>query len=90
VPLSVSSQRISTDAIERSEVTDVASSWADARDWKVVGVDPSEGAMLVRAVGPLPIPDAGTLRVALDREGLGGVDVQLELTPTERVDLPGG
>lgn len=89
LPLSVSSQRISTEAIQRSEVTDVASSWADARDWEVVNVDAAEGAMLVRAVGPLPIPDARTLRAALDRNGLRGVDVRLELTPTERVDLPG-
>jgi len=43
------------------------------------------GAML----GPAPAPDAADLRSALDAEGLADVDVQLELVPEERIELPG-
>jgi hypothetical protein len=35
------------------------------------------------------VPDAQTLRAALDRDGLQDLDVQAELVPVERTDLPG-
>lgn len=90
VPLSVSSRSISADALQRSDVAGVADDWAAPRGWDVLSVENTEGGVEVRATGPLPIPDPLTLRADLDARGLDEVDVRVELTPAERVDLPGG
>jgi uncharacterized hydrophobic protein (TIGR00271 family) len=89
LPLSASSQRIATETLRDAQVTDVATAWAEARDWEVVGVENTPDGVEVRAIGPLPVPDAQTLRAALDRDGLQELDVQVELVPVERTDLPG-
>ena len=39
IRLSASSQRIATETLRDAQVTDVATAWADARDWEVVGVE---------------------------------------------------
>lgn len=89
LPLSASSQRIATETLRDAQVTDVATAWAEARDWEVVGVENTPDGVEVRAIGPLPVPEAQTLRAALDRDGLEDLDVQVELVPVERTDLPG-
>jgi uncharacterized hydrophobic protein (TIGR00271 family) len=89
VPLGAASERITAEARLRSDVTEVAGRWAATVGWDVVQVDPSEGAVVVKAEGPLPVPDPETFRTALDDAGLESTDVRLVLTPTERVDLPG-
>ncbi len=89
LPLSASSQRIAGETLRDAQVTDVATAWADARGWEVVGVDDTPDGVEVRAIGPLPVPDTASLREAFDREGLEGVDVRVEFVPVERVDLPG-
>ena len=89
LPLSASSQRITIETLRDAQVTEVATAWADARDWEVVGVENTPDGVEVRAIGPLPVPDPGTLRTALDADGLENLDVRLELVPVERTDLPG-
>ena len=44
---------------------------------------------MVRAIGPLPLPNSQTLRASLNANGLKSTSVQLELDPVKRVDLPG-
>jgi uncharacterized hydrophobic protein (TIGR00271 family) len=89
LPLSVTSQRVAEQALTRSEVADVARSWASDRGWEVLAVDTDDAGTLVRTAGPLPIPEPASFRAALDEGGLEALDVRLELTPSERVDLPG-
>lgn len=89
LPLAGSSQRITTEALRDSQVTRVATAWAEARDWEVIGVDNTPDGVQIRAIGPLPVPDAAGLRAALDRDGLDELDVRVELVPVERTDLPG-
>jgi uncharacterized hydrophobic protein (TIGR00271 family) len=89
LPLSATSQRIAAETLRHGQVTDVATAWADARGWELLGVEDIPSGVEVRAAGPLPVPDAGTLRTALDADGLADLDVRLELVPVERTDLPG-
>ena len=88
LPLSASSQRIASDTLRDSQVTGVANAWAEARDWEVVAVDDTPDGVEVRAIGPLPLPDPGGLRRALDRDGLEDLDVRLELVPTQGPTCP--
>ncbi len=89
VPLAASTARISSETIVTMDVTDVAEGWAGAAGWEVLSVDLAEEFVVVRADGPLPVPDAGELRALLDEAGLEDVDVRVELQPEYRVDLPG-
>jgi len=88
-PLAVDSQRITSQELSRSDVNKVADEWAAARGWEVVGVTATGGPVRVDAIGPLPVPDPRSFRVALDRHGLRSTSVQLELSPVVRADLPG-
>jgi uncharacterized hydrophobic protein (TIGR00271 family) len=89
VPLGAESERITALEIHQGDVTAVATTWAKARNWEIVGVEPAGNVVRVRAVGPLPIPDPRTFRVALDAAGLKAIGVRLELSPIRRADLPG-
>jgi uncharacterized hydrophobic protein (TIGR00271 family) len=89
IPLVATSQRITIEAVDLANVAPVAKTWAKKQGWEIVTVDSDAGGVLVRATGPLPIPDPHSLRSALDAHGLKGVGVQLELVPSERTYLPG-
>jgi uncharacterized hydrophobic protein (TIGR00271 family) len=89
LPLGAESERITSQEIHQGDVGTVAGKWAKARDWEVVGVQPTGNVVRVRAIGPLPIPDPRSLRVALDEAGLKSIGVRLELSPIRRADLPG-
>jgi uncharacterized hydrophobic protein (TIGR00271 family) len=89
VPLAAASGRITTEALHRADVTPVAKAWAHERGWEIIQVDSEQGGVLVRAAGPLPIPDPQTFRKALNEHGLHSISVQLELVPAQRTSLPG-
>jgi uncharacterized hydrophobic protein (TIGR00271 family) len=88
-PLAAESQRITTQELERSDVSQAADEWAAAHRWQVVSITATGGPVRVRAEGPLPIPTPRSFRAALDRAGLKSTEVQLELAPIVRADLPG-
>jgi uncharacterized hydrophobic protein (TIGR00271 family) len=90
VPLVGQSVTVTRDSVTSTQVADVAGAWAAPAGWRVTGVERETGAMLVRVAGPPPAPDPATLRTDLDAAGLASTDIRLELTPTERVDLPAG
>ena len=89
VPLAAASRQATSESLQVGDVSAVAQDWAHARDWEVVSVVSQNDDVLVRAVGPLPIPEPATFREALDAQGLHSVDVRVELVPGERADLPG-
>jgi uncharacterized membrane protein len=89
VPLGAASKRINAEERRQSSVNTVAQVWATTRGWQVTDVDPQESGILVRASGPLPIPDPKSFRSALDAVGLGATSVRLELSPVVQADLPG-
>jgi uncharacterized hydrophobic protein (TIGR00271 family) len=88
-PLAVDSARITSQQLTNTNVTTVASNWANSVGWQVVNVATTETGVTVRAIGPLPLPNPRTLRTALNANGLKGTSVQLELDPVRRVNLPG-
>jgi len=88
-PLAVDGVHITSQQLTNTDVTTVATTWADRVGWQVVNVATTQGGVTVRAIGPLPLPDPLTLRTALNANGLKSTSVQLELDPVKRVDLPG-
>ena len=90
VPLWTTSIGVIQDTLAESRVSAVADDWASTADWDVVSVESRDGAVVVRAVGPLPAPTPEDLRRALDDAGVTDTDVRLELVPEQRVDLPAG
>lgn len=87
VPLGVSTARVTSDAVDRSQVTPVANRWATQDGWRVTSVRSTDDGIEVQASGGLPAPDPARLRDALRAAGLGGVHVVVALIPSERVDL---
>jgi hypothetical protein len=88
-PLAVDGVHITSQQLTNTDVTTVASNWANRVGWQVVNVATTQGGVTVRAIGPLPLPDPQTLRTVLKANGLKSTSVQLELDPIKRVDLPG-
>jgi uncharacterized hydrophobic protein (TIGR00271 family) len=87
VPLAESSRRITQTSLEITDISAVATDWAEPASWRIETVEPSAGAIVVHAAGPLPAPETDELRDALDDAGLAHVDVQVVLTPEEIVEL---
>ncbi len=90
VPLAAASKQISTDELRQSDVNTVAQAWAAGHNWQIIGIDSSGGDVIVRAIGPLPLPDPNGFRSALDAHGLKSTGVRLQLAPVVQADLPGG
>jgi uncharacterized hydrophobic protein (TIGR00271 family) len=90
IPLTLTSARISSIATTESGVAAIASRWAKADHWEVVGVTTEPHDVLVRVTGSPPGPDTTTLRMALDSDGFGATHVKVELIPSRTVDRPGG
>lgn len=87
VPLGFSSQRIAKQMGDEARVRAAVVSWATDGGWEVVSVQSGLETVRVVATGPLPEPDLGDLDAALDRQGVGGTTVSLELVPARRVQL---
>ena len=90
VPLAAASKQISSDELRQSDVNTVAQAWATGHGWQIVGIDSSGSEVVVRAIGPLPLPDPESFRSALDAHGLKTTSVRLQLAPVAQTDLPGG
>jgi uncharacterized membrane protein len=89
VPLVATSRQLTSEEMREADVSSVADSWATAHSWEIVAVDTTGSTVLVRAIGPTPIPRPETFRAALDKHGLQSVSVHLELDPVEQANLPG-
>jgi len=90
VPLALISVRLNENRTTESTVSDAADAWADENGWTIVSVGTEPGGTVIRASGPLPEPDTGSLRKALVRAGLGRERVQVELVPSHTVEVGRG
>ncbi len=88
VPLAASSEKITSEALNVSAVTDIARVWAEPSGWRIVDVEAAPDGIVVHAAGGPPAPAASRLRKALNDAGRGQLDVRLVLTPEQRIDLP--
>jgi uncharacterized hydrophobic protein (TIGR00271 family) len=88
VPLAGSTARIVDQRLNSASITDVATEWAQPAGWDVVSVEYRNGKYVIRALGELPAPDLEELRSGLDEAGFADTDVQAQLVPEARVDLP--
>ena len=90
IPLAATSYRVTRTETGEAGVRDVATTWSEDAGWEVVQVTTQAGRVVVRVGGPLPEPDLGELRSALDAKGLDDVTVEVEMVPTTRAVLEGG
>ena len=72
MPLVASGRRFRTSTLTTHSVSTIASDWAHAADWEITTVEFRDGAVVVRASGPKPVPDAQELREMLDDRGEDG------------------
>lgn len=89
VPLVISGRRCAASTLTTDHVASIAREWASPAGWEVVSAEYRDGAIVVRADGPEPVPSATRLRGLLDARDERGTPVRLELVPVQRVDLPG-
>ena len=89
VPLAITSEQLTQSSLAQSDVQAVLEPWAKAAGWSIVNVSPSPDGVTVRATGPLPEPSTEGLRAELDRHGLKGTTVHIELVPGDIVNLHG-
>ena len=87
VPLTLVSVHINTIRTTENQVSNVASAWAAAHGWTIVSVATQPDGVLVRATGPLPEPETGSLQTALAQTGLGDTAVAVELIPSDTVQI---
>jgi uncharacterized hydrophobic protein (TIGR00271 family) len=87
VPLTTSSVLLVQQRSRESDVLTASREWAREHGWEVIGITTLEGKTVVRLAGPLPRPDAASLRDAIAARGVDVADVRAEFVPTERVDF---
>jgi len=91
VPLSITSRTIAVQSLRSTTINDVATTWAEAADWRVADVSSTNDGYVVLVRGSGTEPDTALLQAKLDQEGLADVKVTVELVPEHRVELgPGG
>ena len=87
VPLTTSSLLLIEQRRIESDVLTVSRDWAGPQGWEVVGVTTQQGNTVVRMIGPLPVPDAKSLRAALASKGVDVSSVRAEFIPSQSVDF---
>ena len=79
VPLWINSEHYNRGSVQVTGVEAVASHWANAAGWSVLGVSTVHDKVLVDATGPNPRPSLADLRRELDAAGLAKVEVRVQL-----------
>jgi hypothetical protein len=87
VPLTTSSLLLIEQRSRESDVLTVTRKWAGPQGWEVVGITTQQGKTVVRMTGPLPVPDARSLRAALASTGVDVSSVRAEFIPAQSVDF---
>ncbi len=85
VPLTASTVSITQQNTREGRVKSAAEAWAAPVGWEVVDVSTRQGEVIVRAEGPLPIPDTATMRYELVKRGVDPTAVQMDLLPRKTV-----
>ena len=88
-PLWVDSQHFNQRSIRLTGVQAVASHWADAAGWTVLGVSHVRATVLIDATGPSPAPSLRELRRELDAAGLSNFGVRVQLLTGAYLPVPG-
>ena len=88
-PLTLTARHVARSSRAIADTHAVVDPWARAAGWSVLSVTSVHDSVVVRASGPLPEPSTTGLRSSLDRQGLTGVNVRLELVPATTIQLKG-
>ena len=89
IPLTAVSFQLREINRTQTTVSGLADSWASAAGWDVLSVDTDLEGVVIRAVGPLPVPEAAVLQQSIADAGLATTPVTLELVPSSVVTFGG-
>ncbi len=85
--MTISSINIAGDTRRELKARDAGEEWAGGVGWELTNVTTSEDRVVVEFEGPLPVPDASSLRPVLIAHGLDPGEVRAEFVPKETVDF---
>jgi len=87
IPLALTSIGVAARAVVEGQVHSVADGWASDVDWTITTVSTQGSEVLIRAEGPLPMPDTTPLKDGLAAAGITTENVTVELVPVYVVEL---
>jgi uncharacterized hydrophobic protein (TIGR00271 family) len=87
LPLTFTSVDVASRAIRESAVQTVADDWAQAAGWEVLSVSSRGSEVVIRAEGPLPVPETGSLTTRLVAAGIDAETVTVRLQPVYSEEL---
>ena len=88
VPLWTNSQRFDQVSIRRTGVEAVASQWASASGWSLLGVSDVDNKVLIDVTGENAPPSLTELRRKLDAAGLSNEDVRVQFLTGQFLPVP--
>lgn len=88
VPLWINSQHYDRGSIRLTGVEAVATHWASAAGWSVLGVSNVDDKVLVDVTGASPSPSLVELRRELDAAGLGAFEVHVQILAGRFLPVP--
>lgn len=89
IPLTAVSFQLQQINQTQTTVSGLADSWASAAGWDVLSVESDLDGVVIRAVGPLPEPEASVLQRSIADAGLATTPVTVELVPSYVVTFGG-
>jgi hypothetical protein len=90
IPLILSGRRYTRSTLTTDRVASIARAWAAESDWELISTNYRDGEVVLRVVGPEPVPDPAQLRQRLDDGGEAGTGVEVQMVPEIRMTLPAG
>ncbi|OIV36773.1 TIGR00341 family protein [Mangrovactinospora gilvigrisea] len=78
-PLTFGTLSVARDRSLAARAQPVAEAWAAPHRWEIASVDAHNGTVVVGVLGLPPQPAPAELRVALDRHGMAGANLQINL-----------
>lgn len=82
IPLTFSSISSAANSLKESTVRTAAQEWSQGSGWDLLSVDTTITGVVIRATGPLPLPDTQALKAMLSEAGIETADIEVELVPS--------
>lgn len=82
IPLTLSSISSTANSLKESTVRTTAQEWTKGSGWDLLSVNTTINGVVIRATGPMPLPDTQQLKGMLADAGIETGEVEVELVPS--------